>query len=106
MDYAEQLTKPEWKYTRQRIIDRDFGMCQGCMSGKNLHVHHKYYIEGHMAWDYPDSALITLCDECHKWEHENNVIPIRQGEDVFSRAGRVISDVVRGIYGLMGKENG
>lgn len=40
----------------------------------NLHVHHKYYRKGLLAWEYPDEALITLCWDCHEALHENSVI--------------------------------
>ena len=35
-----------------------------------MHVHHLYYESGLMPWEYPDSALITLCPYCHRIEHE------------------------------------
>ena len=28
-------------------------------------------IIGHKAWEYKNEALITLCADCHKLEHEN-----------------------------------
>lgn len=40
------------------------------------HVHHKYYIQGHLAWEYPESALILLCHTCHLNLHKNNPILI------------------------------
>lgn len=47
-----------------------------------LNVHHKYYHEGKEPWEYVDSALTTLCPDCHKNEHENSVIPfyLKSGE--------------------------
>lgn len=42
----------------------------------NLQVHHKYYIKGNDPWEYQDDALITLCPECHKNEHEKTEIPV------------------------------
>ena len=27
-------------------------------------------------WQYPDSALVTLCVDCHKTTHENELIPV------------------------------
>jgi 5-methylcytosine-specific restriction endonuclease McrA len=72
MNYEQQLLDPRWLEKRQRIIDRDWGICQVCMSGKNLQVHHKrYYNDGRMAWDYPDSELITLCHACHQLHHKD-----------------------------------
>lgn len=29
-----------------------------------------YYTPGKMAWEYNDSALVTLCDSCHEKEHK------------------------------------
>ena len=41
--------------------------CLWCRSTeKMLTVHHLYYLKGKDPWDYPDEALITLCEECHK----------------------------------------
>lgn len=36
---------------------------------KLLHTHHKYYQKDKLPWEYPDSALITLCWRCHELEH-------------------------------------
>jgi 5-methylcytosine-specific restriction endonuclease McrA len=40
------------------------------------HVHHKYYVLNSMAWEYPDEALILLCNKCHFKFHSENIIPI------------------------------
>lgn len=44
----------------------------------SLNVHHKYYIFQKKAWDYPDSALVTLCADCHQKVHDD------QGVEIFS----------------------
>lgn len=59
-----------WRWLRAERIEKDFRICQHCMSGKNLNVHHRYYEEGKMAWDYPIESLITLCENCHQAEHK------------------------------------
>lgn len=41
-----------------------------------LHVHHKYYQQGLLAWEYPPEALITLCWDCHEILHSTILIPI------------------------------
>lgn len=39
-----------------------------------LHVHHKYYIEDALPWEYEDEALVTYCNNCHlKWHEDNEV---------------------------------
>lgn len=43
---------------------------------KGLNVHHTYYIEGKKPWEYEDSALVTLCENCHKKRHEETPTPV------------------------------
>ena len=33
-------------------------------------MHHLCYRKGAKIWDYPDHTLITLCEDCHRMEHE------------------------------------
>lgn len=68
-DYTEQLKDERWLLLRDRILARDNNHCQLCGSPNNLQVHHKYYINGAAAWEYPEKALITICDMCHKSQH-------------------------------------
>lgn len=78
MTYEEQLQTPEWRNKRQVILLRDMGLCQHCLTSKNLDVHHKYYLQGKMAWDYPDAALMTLCRSCHGNIHKWHNVPTKQ----------------------------
>lgn len=70
LSYEEQLKTLQWQAKRRWILSRDAYRCQVCLSRKNLQVHHMYYTSGKMAWQYPDSALVTLCDACHENEHK------------------------------------
>lgn len=70
MTYEEQLKDERWITLRREILLRDYSMCRKCFSCENLHVHHKQYIEGRMAWEYDHLYLITLCEKCHKKEHD------------------------------------
>lgn len=45
-----------------------------------LHVHHKYYVYGRHAWEYPDDALVTLCQSCHQDVHNSSLIPVYEDE--------------------------
>jgi len=70
MTYGEQLKHPMWQRKRLHILNRDGWMCQKCCAeDKTLHVHHKVYIKGRMVWEYDDSDLQTLCDDCHERTH-------------------------------------
>lgn len=109
MSYEEQLKDVRWLSKRDEILERDDYCCQDCLCGKEtmkyikLHVHHRKYISGRMAWDYPNEYLITLCDECHSKLHglipdlrPNRLKPtFVYGELVHeSRPARHISEVI------------
>lgn len=78
--YDKLLDTTQWKIKREEILKRDNYTCRHC--GKTncmLQVHHKYYNKYPdnsypPPWDYPNEALITLCNECHKKEHELKII--------------------------------
>ena len=44
---------------------------------KNLHIHHNYYQDEKLPWEYPDDALCTLCWVCHEQLHQNMQITWR-----------------------------
>ena len=46
----------------------------------HLEVHHKYYLENTLPWQYPDDALVTLCNWCHQEVHDTTVIPVLSNE--------------------------
>jgi 5-methylcytosine-specific restriction endonuclease McrA len=74
MTYKELLQTKEWQNKRKLILKRDNYQCTTCNSKDNLHVHHKYYLEGKMPWEVPDDCLVTLCKICHKKEHKGKNI--------------------------------
>jgi hypothetical protein len=41
---------------------------------KGLQLHHRYYQEGAMPWEYPDDAFIPLCWTCHAKLHTTEEI--------------------------------
>lgn len=67
MTYAEKLKDPRWQKKRLEIMQRDQWTCRLCGSTtETLNVHHVYYEKGFDVWQYPDFALLTLCEECHQ----------------------------------------
>lgn len=42
----------------------------------HLHVHHHYYILSNLPWEYPDEALVTICNWCHWSFHLENKVPV------------------------------
>jgi hypothetical protein len=41
-----------------------------------LHVHHRHYVFGYTPWEYPLSAMTTLCHECHFELHNTIIVPV------------------------------
>lgn len=71
LTYREQLLHPNWQRKRLEIMQRDEFRCQLCYDDqRTLHVHHKQYAKGRMAWEYPNDELVTLCEQCHDTMHE------------------------------------
>lgn len=93
MSYSELLKDPRWQRKRLDILNRDNFTCVCCGDDKStLHVHHQYYINGRMPWEYSNDLLITLCAKCH----ENEESLKEQDEDVMKRllsTGLLRSDV-------------
>lgn len=64
--YSQKLKDPRWQTKRARILTRCDGECEECGLSSGLEVHHCYYRYGREPWQYPDTALLALCRDCHK----------------------------------------
>ena len=70
-EFQEQIKSPKWQKRRLEIMQRDDFTCQICGDKETtLHVHHLHYVPNRDYWDYEDWELITLCEDCHKNEHD------------------------------------
>lgn len=68
---SKNYSHPNWQKKRLEILSRDSFMCTSCGEDQEtLHVHHRYYIKGNEIWDYHNSSLTTLCQECHVITHD------------------------------------
>lgn len=56
-------------------LHREFNNSFSWLFIRGLNIHHKYYQEGRLAWQYPNEALVTLCWQCHEKIHEGQKIP-------------------------------
>ena len=55
-------------------MERDKFKCCHCDDAENtLNVHHDYYVKGRSPWEYPTWSLKTLCADCHKAEHDDDL---------------------------------
>lgn len=71
MTYGEQLKHPNWQRLRLERLQAAGWKCQTCADkDTTLHVHHRRYIKGRMAWEYPAENFAVLCEQCHGQAHE------------------------------------
>jgi len=77
-EYLQKLRDPKWQRRRLEIMQRDEFACTKCDdTTSTLNVHHKYYRFGAEPWEYPDEALVTLCETCH--QEETELAGVRRG---------------------------
>lgn len=70
--YADKLKDPLWLAKRREILERDNFTCQSCGDQDGImQVHHEFYFDNTEPYDYPNSALVTLCKGCHEVEERN-----------------------------------
>lgn len=68
--YSELLRDPRWQRRRLDIFSRANFKCESCDFGeRTLNVHHKLYRAGAAPWQYADSELVCLCEDCHLKGH-------------------------------------
>jgi hypothetical protein len=71
LTYKEQLLHPNWQRKRLERLTLADWKCESCSSGdETLHVHHKRYFKGRLAWEYELSELRVLCAGCHEYTHD------------------------------------
>jgi len=73
MTYSEQYKDPRWQKKRLEIMQRDEFKCRSC-GDKNstLNVHHAVpYKKDKFIWEYENSDLLTLCEDCHTQISDN-----------------------------------
>ncbi len=70
--YQAYLASEKWGIIRRRVLDRDKGLCQGCLQDKATEVHHRTYQN---LFDEFAFELISLCSACHERLHRQRGTP-------------------------------
>lgn len=101
--YAEKLKDPRWKQKRMEILQRDEFRCRECRHDDlPLNVHHIIYLKEAEPWEYDNNYLITLCEECHKIEHQfdNADIPYQIAHTLVKLTNLQLSKLQYVLYNL------
>lgn len=103
INYNELLRHPFWQRKRLEVFQRDDFTCRKCMAKEsNLQVHHLYYINSHKPWEYPNEALLTLCELCHL-KAEFHKWLLTKGQSALLRLGLIYEDRMEVIEFLYNK---
>ena len=101
--YLGKLKDPRWQKKRLEIFERDEWTCQICDSKETtLCVHHRVYLKDKEPWEYDNSLLVTLCEDCHEEESKQIKSYLYALESIF-RLNFFSNDIYklwRGFYSL------
>ena len=79
MTYQEQIKHPRWQKKRLEVMEANGFRCQTCgTEDQELHVHHSFYYDGAVIWDYKTDELQSLCSVCHKAWHDTHPLEVRE----------------------------
>lgn len=61
--YHKYMSSPEWYEKRQKVLERDGWVCQGCGEKTATEVHHRSYAHfgDELLWE-----LVSVCNDCHR----------------------------------------
>jgi hypothetical protein len=86
--YERYLMSPFWLERRRRVLERARNMCEGCLSRRAVHVHHREYprdaLPGTAAWIRAEKLfmLVALCEACHQDLHPlKTFVKFQAGKD-------------------------
>ena len=69
--YAAKFKDPRWQKKRLEVLQQYGFSCQECgAEEQELHVHHKRYYAGREPWEYKDTEMMVLCNDCHQQLHD------------------------------------
>lgn len=67
--WLAQYRDPRWQRKRLQIMERAQFTCECCgATTTTLNVHHRIYFKDRAPWNYQDSYLSCLCEDCHSEE--------------------------------------
>ena len=76
-NYDKYLQSKEWKIIRDKVIQRDNGICLHCNTNPAQEVHHKHY---KTIYKENISDLESVCTDCHRAIHKVHFYEVLKGQ--------------------------
>lgn len=71
-EYYNYLLKDKrWKEFRLKVMSVRGNKCECCGGTHILQIHHTFYINGKMPWEYDIKDMRVLCQNCHQKVHKH-----------------------------------
>lgn len=74
--YHVYLKSDEWKIIRDKVVERDNGMCLYCKTNPAQEVHHKHY---KTIYKEKIDDLESVCSDCHRAIHKSVFSAVLKG---------------------------
>jgi hypothetical protein len=74
--YHVYLKSTEWKIIRDKVVERDNGMCLYCKTKPAQEVHHKHY---KTIYKEKIDDLESVCSDCHRAIHKSVFAEVLKG---------------------------
>tara|TARA_R110000868_G_scaffold33215_2_gene120832 strand:+ start:7392 stop:7985 length:594 start_codon:yes stop_codon:yes gene_type:complete len=75
-NYHKYLKSAEWKIIRDKVIERDNGICLYCKTKPAQEVHHKHY---RTIYKEKIDDLESVCSDCHRAIHKSVFAEVLKG---------------------------
>ena len=75
-NYHKYLKSAEWKIIRDKVIERDNGICLYCKTKPAQEVHHKHY---RTIYKEKIDDLESVCSDCHRAIHKSVFSEVLKG---------------------------
>ena len=69
--YKHLLEDKRWKEFRLKVMSERGNKCECCGGTHILQIHHTFYINGKMPWEYDIKDMRVLCIMCHQKIHKH-----------------------------------
>jgi hypothetical protein len=70
-NYRDHLASEKWRQTRDKVLSRGSGVCEGCGERKATDAHHLSYL--HVGNEFL-FELAAVCNKCHRRLHPPEVV--------------------------------
>lgn len=65
IEYNRYLRSPQWHSLRKKVLERDGGICQACLSREATQVHHLFYDLYNQLGQSAAFECVAICYQCH-----------------------------------------